>query len=135
MRDPYEVLGVAKTASEAEIKKAFRALAKKHHPDTKAADAKGDVQKKFQEISAAYEILGDKEKDHLAGTWGKVHVDLGVKGENFVKVIGANHLSATLGDVTAEVEAACRLWGVSVVRLDSDDEMKRFYRDVRTFVP
>jgi L-fucose isomerase-like protein len=78
--------------------------------------------------------LGEKEKSHLAGTWGKVIVDLGVKGENFVKVIGANHLSATLGDVTAEVETACRLWGISVVRLDSDDEMKRFYREVRTFV-
>jgi DnaJ-class molecular chaperone len=60
MRDPYEILGVAKSASEAEIKKAFRSLAKKHHPDTKGGDAA--AQKKFQEISAAYEILGDKEK-------------------------------------------------------------------------
>lgn len=60
MRDPYSVLGVAKTASEAEIKKAFRALAKKHHPDTKGGDEA--AQKRFQEISAAYDILGDKEK-------------------------------------------------------------------------
>lgn len=60
MRDPYSVLGVAKSASEAEIKKAFRALAKKHHPDTKGGDK--SAQKKFQEISAAYDILGDKEK-------------------------------------------------------------------------
>jgi DnaJ-class molecular chaperone len=60
MRDPYEVLGVSKTASEAEIKKAFRALAKKHHPDTKGGDKA--AQKRFQEISAAYDILGDKEK-------------------------------------------------------------------------
>jgi DnaJ-class molecular chaperone len=60
MRDPYDVLGVSKTASEAEIKKAFRALAKKHHPDTKGGDAA--AQKKFQEISGAYDIVGDKEK-------------------------------------------------------------------------
>lgn len=60
MRDPYDVLGVSKNASEAEIKKAFRALAKKHHPDTKGGDAAS--QKRFQEISAAYDILGDKEK-------------------------------------------------------------------------
>jgi DnaJ-class molecular chaperone len=60
MRDPYEVLGVAKTASEADIKKAFRGLAKKHHPDKHAGDAA--AQKKFQEISAAYDILGDKDK-------------------------------------------------------------------------
>ncbi len=60
MRDPYEVLGVSKTASEADIKKAFRALAKKHHPDTKGGDK--TAQKRFQEISAAYDIVGDKEK-------------------------------------------------------------------------
>jgi len=60
MRDPYDVLGVPKSASEADIKKAFRALAKKHHPDTKGGDAA--AQKRFQEISAAYDILGDKEK-------------------------------------------------------------------------
>jgi DnaJ-class molecular chaperone len=60
MRDPYEVLGVSKSASEAEIKKAFRNLAKKHHPDTHAGDK--DAQKKFQEISGAYDVVGDKEK-------------------------------------------------------------------------
>ena len=60
MKDPYEVLGVPKTANEAEIKKAFRTLAKKHHPDKHAGDAA--AQKRFQEISGAYDILGDKEK-------------------------------------------------------------------------
>jgi DnaJ-class molecular chaperone len=60
MRDPYQVLGVARNASEADIKKAFRALAKKHHPDKHAGEAA--AQKKFQEISAAYDILGDKDK-------------------------------------------------------------------------
>ncbi|MBV9571727.1 MAG: J domain-containing protein [Alphaproteobacteria bacterium] len=60
MRDPYDILGVSKGASEADIKKAFRSLAKKHHPDTKGGDA--TAQKKFQEISGAYDILGDKEK-------------------------------------------------------------------------
>jgi DnaJ-class molecular chaperone len=60
MRDPYEILGVPKSASEADIKKAFRALAKKHHPDKHAGDAA--AQKRFQEISAAYDILGDKDK-------------------------------------------------------------------------
>jgi DnaJ-class molecular chaperone len=60
MADPYEILGVAKTASEAEIKKAFRALAKKHHPDKHAGDAA--AKKRFQEISGAYDILGDKDK-------------------------------------------------------------------------
>ena len=60
MRDPYQVLGVAKSASEAEIKKAFRNLAKKHHPDTHAGDEA--AKKRFQEISAAYDVIGDKDK-------------------------------------------------------------------------
>src|SRR5262245_50301945 len=59
-RDPYEVLGVSKKATEAEIKKAFRALAKKHHPDTHGNDPK--AVKRFQEINSAYEVIGDKEK-------------------------------------------------------------------------
>lgn len=60
MRDPYDVLGVPKKASDAEIKKAFRALAKKHHPDKHANDPA--AVKRFQEINNAYELLGDKEK-------------------------------------------------------------------------
>lgn len=60
MKDPYEVLGVAKGASEAEIKKAFRTLAKKYHPD--AAGNGAAAKRHFQEVSAAYEILGDTKK-------------------------------------------------------------------------
>jgi DnaJ-class molecular chaperone len=60
MDDPYKILGVPKNASEADIKKAFRTLAKKHHPDKHAGDA--TAQKRFQEISGAYDILGDKDK-------------------------------------------------------------------------
>src|SRR5579863_899649 len=59
MRDPYTVLGVAKTADTAEIKKAFRKLAKKFHPDS-SSDPK--AKEKFAEVSAAYEILGDEKK-------------------------------------------------------------------------
>lgn len=59
-RDPYDVLGVSKKASEAEIKKAFRSLAKKYHPDTHGNDSK--TVKRFQEINSAYEVIGDKEK-------------------------------------------------------------------------
>ena len=52
----YEILGVEKTASEAEIRKAFKKLAIKHHPD------RGGDQEKFKEINGAYEILKDEEK-------------------------------------------------------------------------
>lgn len=60
MRDPYDVLGVARTASAAEIKKAFRRLAKKLHPDQNASDPK--AKERFAEINGAYEIVGDAEK-------------------------------------------------------------------------
>ena len=60
MRDPYQVLGVNRSASEAEIKKAFRRLAKQHHPDRNKEDPK--AKDKFAEVNAAYEIVGDKEK-------------------------------------------------------------------------
>ena len=60
MRDPYEVLGVPRSAGQEEIKKAYRRLAKKLHPDTNKNDAKAAA--KFAELNAAYEILGDEEK-------------------------------------------------------------------------
>lgn len=60
MRDPYEVLGVSKGASEAEIKSAYRKLAKKHHPDANKHDPKAAT--RFAELNAAYEIVGDDGK-------------------------------------------------------------------------
>src|SRR6516165_6760257 len=60
MRDPYQVLGVNRSANESEIKKAFRRLAKQHHPDRNKEDPK--AKDKFAEVNAAYEILGDKDK-------------------------------------------------------------------------
>ena len=60
MRDPYTVLGVARTAKPQEIKSAFRKLAKQYHPDLHKGDK--TAQDKFAEVNQAYEILGDKEK-------------------------------------------------------------------------
>ena len=60
MPNPYEVLGVPRTASADEIKKAFRKLAKKHHPDANKNDPKSAA--RFAELNAAYEIVGDEDK-------------------------------------------------------------------------
>jgi len=60
MRDPYEVLGVSKSADEAQVKSAFRKLAKKLHPDANKHDPK--AASRFAELNAAYEILGDEKK-------------------------------------------------------------------------
>jgi len=64
--DYYELLGVQKTASEDEIKKAFHKLAHKHHPD------KGGDEKKFKEINEAYQVLSDKEKRAQYDQYGRV---------------------------------------------------------------
>jgi DnaJ-class molecular chaperone len=60
MRDPYDVLGVQKAASPAEIKKAYRKLAKKLHPDANKKDPK--AAQRFSELNSAYEIVGDEDK-------------------------------------------------------------------------
>ena len=61
-RDYYETLGVAKTASDDEIKSAFRKLARKHHPDVAKDKEKVSAEEKFKQINEAYEVLSDPEK-------------------------------------------------------------------------
>src|SRR3954454_24633849 len=72
-RDYYETLGVSKTANDDEIKKAFRKLARQHHPDV-AKDKKA-AEEKFKQINEAYEVLGDPEKrkkyDELGANWNR----------------------------------------------------------------
>ncbi len=60
MRDPYAVLSVAKTATPAEIKTAFRQLAKRYHPDLHPGDK--DVERRFKEANAAYDFLSNPTK-------------------------------------------------------------------------
>src|ERR1700730_17526348 len=70
-KDYYSTLGVAKTATEKEIKQAFRRLARKHHPDVNPGDK--TAESKFKEMSEAYEVLGDpvkrKKYDELGANW------------------------------------------------------------------
>src|SRR3954462_10591531 len=70
MKDPYSVLGVAKTASADEIKKAYRKLAKKLHPDMNPGDKKAE--ERFKEVSSAFEIVGDPKRRSLYDEFGEV---------------------------------------------------------------
>ena len=72
-RDYYEVLGVSKTATDEEIKKAYRKLAKKYHPDMNPGDK--DAEKKFKEASEAYAVLSDKEKRSQYDQFGHAAFD------------------------------------------------------------
>ena len=84
-RDYYETLGVSRDASDDEIKKAFRKLARKHHPDV--AKDKAAAEEKFKEINEAYEVLSDPEKrqkyDALGPDWDQPGAGGGFGGAGF----------------------------------------------------
>lgn len=77
-RDYYEVLGVGRDADDAAIKKAYRALAKKYHPDMNPGDA--DAEKKFKEASEAYAVLSDPDKRRQYDQFGHAAFEGGAGG-------------------------------------------------------
>ncbi|OGG60009.1 molecular chaperone DnaJ [Candidatus Kaiserbacteria bacterium RIFCSPHIGHO2_01_FULL_56_24] len=114
MKDYYEILGITKTASAEDIKKAFRALAHKYHPDKKGGD-----EAKFKELSEAYAVLSDKKKRSEYDTYGRTFTGGGAGGNaggasgfngfdfsNFTQGFdgsGANGAEFDLGDIFGDI--------------------------------
>ena len=99
-RDYYEVLGVAKDSSPDEIKKAYRTLAKKYHPDV-STEPKEVAEAKFKEISEAYEVLSDPEKRKLYDQYGHEGVknSFGQDGFTWDDFTRADDISDIFGDI------------------------------------
>ncbi len=95
-RDYYEVLGVDKNADEATIKKAYRQLAKKYHPDMNPGDA--DAEKKFKEASEAYAVLSDPEKKRQYDQFGHAAFDGAAGGPG-----GFDFSSMDMGDIFGDI--------------------------------
>ena len=79
-RDFYEILGVPKNASEDDIKKAYRKLAMKHHPDRNQGDSAKVAEEKFKEAKEAYEMLSDAQKRAAYDQYGHAGVDPNMRG-------------------------------------------------------
>jgi curved DNA-binding protein len=92
----YETLGVSENASASEIKKAYRNLAKKYHPDMNKTP---EAEEKFKEINAAYEVLGDEEKKAQYDTYG----DSMFGGQNFHDFARGQGAGVDLNDILREM--------------------------------
>ena len=98
-RDYYEVLGVDKNADDAALKKAYRALAKKYHPDMNPGDK--EAEKKFKEASEAYAVLSDPEKRRQYDQFGHAAFDGGVGGAGGFG--GFDFNGADFGDIFGDI--------------------------------
>ena len=101
-RDYYKVLEVPKTASEAEIKKAYRRLAMKYHPDRNTGDKAAEAEKAFKEAKEAYEVLSDAQKRAAYDQFGHAGIDPSMGGARGFGGGGAS-FSDIFGDVFGDI--------------------------------
>ena len=100
-RDFYEVLGVPKNASDEEIKKAYRKLAMKHHPDRNQGDSAKNAEEKFKEAKEAYEMLSDPQKKAAYDQYGHAGVDPNMRGGPGAEGFGG--FSEAFGDIFGDI--------------------------------
>ncbi|MEY2780438.1 MAG: hypothetical protein RL307_142 [Pseudomonadota bacterium] len=109
-RDYYEVLGVPKNASDDEIKKAYRKLAMKYHPDRNQGDAAAET--KFKEVKEAYEMLSDNEKRQAYDQFGHAGVDPNMRGgPGGAGGFGGGGFADAFGDIFGDIFGQARRGG------------------------
>lgn len=117
-RDYYEILGVSRNVSEAELKKAYRKAAQKHHPDRNPGDPESE--RLFKESKEAYEILSDPQRRAAYDQFGHAGIDpsmgAGAAGAGF----GGGSFSDIFGDVFGDIFSGARGGGGSRARRGSD---------------
>ncbi|MBU4343365.1 MAG: molecular chaperone DnaJ [Candidatus Omnitrophica bacterium] len=96
-RDYYEILGVQKGASVDEIKKVYRNLALKHHPDRVSGDKKKEAEEKFKEISESYAVLSDTQKRAQYDQFGHAGIDSRYSAEDIFRGADFNNIFEDLG--------------------------------------
>jgi curved DNA-binding protein len=126
-KDYYSTLGVAKTATEKEIKQAYRKLARKHHPDVNPGDK--SAESRFKDLNEAYEVLGDpakrKKYDELGANW-RAYEQAGAGGQGFdPSQFGAGGWNVNFGGASGS-----RGGGVHTI---TEDEMREMFGDANPF--
>jgi len=110
-RDFYEVLGVPKNASDDEIKKAYRKLAMKYHPDRNQGDAAKGAEEKFKEAKEAYEMLSDPQKKAAYDQYGHAGVDPNMRGPGGPGAEGFAGFGEAFGDIFGDIFGGQRRGG------------------------
>ncbi|MFQ5681192.1 MAG: molecular chaperone DnaJ [Candidatus Omnitrophota bacterium] len=102
-RDYYELLGVSKNATSADIKKAYRRLALKHHPDRVPEDKKKQAEEQFKDISEAYAVLSDDHKRTLYDQYGHAGIDQKYSAEDIFRGADFSGFGSIFGDLFSDL--------------------------------
>ena len=126
-RDYYEVLGVPKDADEAALKKAYRVLAKKYHPDANPGDKEAEA--KFKEASEAYSVLSDPEKRRKYDQFGHAAFEGGAGGAGGYG--GFDFNGADMGDLWRHFRRFLRRWTFRLRKKQQRSHARRKFKNRR----